>query len=101
MNEDELNRMLHTWDVGTNLPPSFQREVWQHIEAEKRSRLSLAVWLETFLWWLSKPLPAAAVWTMALAIGISASGMVKRTPHASPVEAYVHSINPLAKDISQ
>ncbi len=93
MNDEKLNSLLGAWKVETELPSSFQREVWRQIEASKAS----GGWLESFLEWLSKPLPATGVCAAALALGIVAGGMIDGDSSVSRPEAYVDSIDPFAK----
>ena len=97
MNDTELNEMLHTWKTGADLPSSFQREVWRRIEAADCAHPTPAWWLEAFLNWVAKPLPATAVCALALAIGISAGSFAGGPPDKTAAVAYADSINPLAK----
>lgn len=96
MNDTELNQMLHSWKAEANLPSSFQRDVWQRIEVAG-SRPASARWLELFLNWIARPLPATAVCALALAIGITAGGMAGGPASKTAAVAYADSINPLAK----
>lgn len=96
MNEDELNRMLHTWKAEVDLPPSFQRDVWRRIEAGKPATPVLARLLEPFLNWLARPLPATVACALALTVGLTAGSMVG-SANLQPAAAYAASINPVAK----
>lgn len=98
MNDTELNRMLHAWKVEEYLPPSFPSEVWRRIEAAGSTTPAGAPWLESFLVWLARPLPAAASWSLALTLGLIAGGMTIDNSQAVDFAAnYAHSISPLAK----
>jgi hypothetical protein len=99
MNDTELNQMLHSWKAEANLPSSFQRDVWQRIEAAA-SRPAPARWLERFLNWIARPLPATAACALALAIGITAGGMAGGPHGKAAAVAYADSINPLVKATS-
>lgn len=101
MNDEELNKVLHTWKAEAELPASFQREVWHRIEAAKPSALGSMNWLEVLFNWLAKPLPAVAVCALAIGSGLVAGGMVGDTPPPSAVAAYADSINPLSIVSSQ
>ncbi len=100
MNEEDLTRSLHAWNAGADLPPSFQREVWRRIELAENDRAAPVGWLDRFLLWVARPLPATAVCALALAIGIAVGG---HSGGATPPAAatYANSINPLAKVASR
>lgn len=98
MNDNELNRILHTWKIEEYLPSSFARDVWQRIEAADSKSSVGANWLESFLNWVARPLPAASAWSLALVLGLIVGGMTGDRPKVvDPAASYVHSISPLAK----
>ena len=98
MNDHQLNELLLRTREEAVLPASFQRGVWQAIAARAAQREARWGWLDNLLGVLAKPLPAAAVWSLALMAGLLA-GTLKPLPpsHVVRVAAYAHSINPLAK----
>ena len=94
MNNPDLDKLLRTWNVSGETPASFQREVWQRIEAEEAVRPAWTRWLEMFL----RPRIAAATAAVAILAG-SAGGLFhaeKSRAHATPDAglAYAQSINP-------
>jgi len=98
MKDDQLIDLLGRAREEAELPPSFQRGVWQAIEADAAQQRARWGWLNGLLNMFSKPLPAAAAWSLALLAGLLV-GIVKPKPPSQTARAaaYVHSINPLAK----
>ena len=102
MNDDQLNELLSGAREEAELPPSFQRNVWQAIAADTARRKARWGWLDNLLLLLSKPLPAAATCSLALLAGLFIGVLNPQPPsQAVRVAAYAHSINPLAKVLSR
>jgi hypothetical protein len=99
MNDRDLNAFLHVArEEAAPLAASFQREVWQKIALAKEQRPRSWVWLQAFMAWIARPLPAAAAWSLALLCGMLIGILRTDTPSsADRTAAYVQSINPLAK----
>jgi len=95
MNDDHLNALLRvTREEIPSLPASFQREVWQRIAVRKERNQ----WFPAFLAWISRPLPAAAAWSLAVLCGMFLGFLrTDAAPTADKAAAYAQSINPLAK----
>lgn len=97
MNDEKLHQMLHTWKVETDLPSSFQRDVWRKIETAQAKPSALAERLTSFLNWLAKPLPAVATCALTLGAGLVVGGLVGSAQSVSKPAAYAYSIDPLAQ----
>ena len=98
MNDDQLNELLRNTREDAELPPSFQRGVWQAIAADTARQKARWVWLNSLINVLAKPLPAAAAWSVALMAGLFIGTMKPQPPsQTARVAAYAQSINPLAK----
>jgi hypothetical protein len=97
MNDEKLHEILHTWKVETDLPSSFQRDVWRKIEKVQANTSPFANWLTSFLNWLAKPLPAVATCALTLGAGLAVGGLVEGDHSVSKPAAYAYSIDPIAK----
>jgi hypothetical protein len=99
MNDETLNRLLHTAPAEeVALPPSFQRSVWQAIAADVARQQSRWRWLQGMFDWLAKPLPAAAACSLALVAGAVLGLTTPVHPSTSAnIAAYAHFINPVTK----
>ncbi|MEI6715003.1 MAG: hypothetical protein WCO60_14690 [Verrucomicrobiota bacterium] len=98
MNDDELHQLLRHTQLDEQLPSSFQRDVWQKIAADEERMETRWSWLDGLLGWFTKPLPAAAAWSVALFVGL-VLGNLRSQPVSSELRfaGYAQLINPLAK----
>ena len=98
MNDSQLNELLRQSREEAELPPSFQREVWQKIAAVKAREEARWGWIRPLLDWFTRPLAAAAAWALALMAGLLLGNLKAQSPTSEArAAAYAHFINPLAK----
>jgi hypothetical protein len=100
--DDELKRMLRTWKVESEVPRSFNREVWRRIATEERKRNeallpSLTAWLFSTI---AHPKYALALFALSLTASVALAHMEAqetKAQHWKALEArYTASIDPLA-----
>jgi hypothetical protein len=100
-NNERLKDALRTWSVQTPLPPRFQENVWQRIEAAERLQQTATPWT-FFLHWLSqtiaRPAVAVAYVTVLAVIGVT-FGLKQVQDKSAHLESrlgqrYVQSVDP-------
>ena len=101
-NSDDLSAKLRVWQVGPQVPGSFQREVWQRIAARQTAR-EAAWWPRLAQWFfalLVRPRFAFALVAASLFAGLGLAHMQARDANAKHWKTlevrYAASVNPLA-----
>ena len=88
---------LDTWTADIDVPPRFQANVWAEIAARESRWTRFLNWLTAEFY---KPLPAAALVTLALVLSMSTAYIQAQDSNARAdrqMEArYMETINPLA-----
>jgi hypothetical protein len=97
MDDDQLRQKLASWEVRPEIPPDFQRNVWQKI-AVGESKPKLPLFGNWNISWLSTPALAACVVVLGGLVG-TGLGFVESSQANSrnwkSLEAkYVQSIDP-------
>lgn len=87
---DPLDDLLLQWQVQTEVPPDFRREVWRRIASDART----PSWVERFAYWLLRPRREVAI--LLIAIGMAVAWGLAHPPDTdlTPRDAYVMSISP-------
>ena len=99
---DDLSAKLRTWQVGPQVPGSFQREVWQRIAARQTAREE-AFWPQLVQWVSSqfvRPRYALALVAVALSVSLGAAHLQAQDANArlgkQLAARYATSVDPLA-----
>jgi hypothetical protein len=98
MDDDELRKRLALWEVRPEIPPDFQRNVWQKI-AVRESKQPKVPWFEKWrISWLSAPQLATCAIVLGGVVG-TGLGLVESSQSNSrtwkSLEAkYVQSVDP-------
>jgi hypothetical protein len=86
---DPLDDLLAQWQVQSETPPDFRREVWRRIASETHA----SGWVERFAWWLLRPKREVVILSIAVALAV-AWGLTHPPEELNPHDAYVMSISP-------
>ena len=98
MNDDALDSLIRQTHPKPECPASFQREIWARIAvAEQQSWAGQwRQWTQNLFLSLARPVPAMAVVTAMLIVGVSLGSLTVPVRKAAELRtAYVSSINPL------
>jgi len=101
-NDEQLRKVLQSWEVDASLPPRFKEEVWRRIG--QRERNPARIW-DTVSRWIERvsqrPALAGAYVAVALAIGtwagLSRAEGYRVNAERSWQSAYVRSVSPIAQ----
>jgi hypothetical protein len=97
MDDDQLRQKLASWEVRTEIPPDFQRNVWQKIAVgeSKRKMLLFGDWNN---WWLRTPRLATCAIILGsfvgTGLGLLESSQANSRNWKSLETKYVQSIDP-------
>ena len=103
--DDALRAKLRAWQVDPEVPPGFQREVWQRIAAHQAAEgTSLAArWREFLIGFLYRPVFAAVLMLVCLggsfAYGRAKAAEANTLSWQHLEERYTLAINPLAHQV--
>ncbi len=92
MNDDQLHRLLSRHPAQIRLPESFCRSVWARIaaaESAARNRRAGGA----FLTWLARPLPAALLVALVLALGWALCSWLYQMGQAADEKSDIRSIS--------
>lgn len=93
MNDSDLDKLLRSAGNEIPLPPSFKRTVWQRIESSSADCPGFKVWLEMFLYPLTRPIIATTAILGMIALGLGL-GAVGSSDSENLKAAYVQSVSP-------
>lgn len=99
MHDDSLNQIIRTAMTPPAFPECFEREVWLRIAVDERRwpRSRWALFVDDLCQKLARPLPAAAVMTGMLLLGVGLGNLTGRgNAGLNSRQAYALSINPVA-----
>lgn len=88
MNDDDLKKLLKTWNPAVPEPADFRRDVWRRIEHRSSSPRF------AFFEWLTRPKIAAALLACAILVGVFTGAGISV---AGQGEAYLRSVDPYAQ----
>jgi hypothetical protein len=97
MDDDELRQKLASWEVRPEIPPDFQRNVWQKI-AVRESKPKLSLFARWDISWLRPPrLAICAILLGGLAgtgLGLIESSQANSRNWQNLEAKYVQSVDP-------
>jgi hypothetical protein len=91
---DDLSKLLGSWQPEVPERADFTRNVWRRIELAESSRRSSFHWYETVLVLLSRPRVAVGMVVVAAFAGIAVGS---GAAHSDNATAYLRSVNPYAR----
>lgn len=86
--QDELGKLLKSWQTSAPDPADFRRKVWLRIEQSPPTALS------RFFTWIARPRIASATVAAALLLGALAGAALSERPDG---DSYLRSVNPYAR----
>ena len=96
--DDDLRKKLAQWEVQPQIPPDFQRSVWQKIAARESKPVKSPWFTNWNLAWLNRPqLAACAILLGGLAgmgLGLVESSQANSRSWKSLEAKYVQSVDP-------
>jgi len=90
---DQLDDLLSQWQIQTQTPSDFRREVWRRIATETCD----PSWIERLACWLLRPKREVLVFAAVVIIAV-AWGLTHPAEPPHPQDAYVMSISPFGPD---
>ena len=88
--QDDLKKILHSWNPSVPEPPDFRRNVWLRIERTQKPETSLAAIFE----WFGRPRVVLSMLAVATLVGAVAGSELSA---ALQSQYYLRSVNPYAQ----